>query len=146
MRRGFLFLLLTLLLCFFSVSHSHAAVTLRLQVPVLAGYALEVPSELAFPDLAPGEINEQEIGIRVRSNVPWTLMLAVSNAPCSMKFKNWEGAWVSVAEGPIILVRDGGVTREEWQYLDIPIRVRPDFSLDPKEYLVLIEFTLVVQL
>lgn len=142
----------SLLVILLSTGLTLASGLITFQLEVIPGFTISGPEQLVFPPVAPGQISQQELTIRVWSNVRWNLSVRVVSEGVeegfhgTLEVEGENGDWYEFGVGSRTLRSSQPPTGESGREVNIPFRFRGSYSDVPGNYSLQVEFTVVPSL
>lgn len=151
-KRWHWLLLGSLVVILLSTGLTLASGLITFQLEVIPGFTISGPEQLVFPPVAPGQISQQELTIRVWSNVRWNLSVRVVGEGVeeglygTLEVEGANGEWFEFMGGSRTLHSSKPPTGESGREVNIPFRFRGSYSDVPGNYSLQVEFTVVPSL
>lgn len=128
---------------------THASGVITFQVEVIPGFTISAPDSLLFPPVAPDQISQQELTLRVWSNVQWNLSIRATGEEVegslfgTIEAQGEDGVWYGFFGGNRTLRSSQAPTGIAGKELNIPFRFEGNYKDTPGVYSFAVEFTVV---
>ena len=128
---------------------THASGVITFQVEVIPGFTISAPDSLLFPPVAPDQISQQELTLRVWSNVQWNLSIRATGEEVegslfgSLQVEGEGGDWYELFGGSRTLRSSQMATGVTGREVYVPFRFEGSYEDTPGVYSFAVEFTVV---
>lgn len=156
-RRPIAFLLWAFLFVWLAGAVSVSAESMTLRFEVQSGFMVEVPDELVFPALAPGDSTEQSVEVTVWSNTEWDLAVGggdlalfdgteTVSVETHFEVRDFVGNYQVLSGSNHDIAQAQEPTDADGTTITVDFRLEGAFGDPPGEYTTDVIFTVVPQL